>query len=199
MPVTPNNPVMTPAAPGNGFDPAQLADIHLPQAVSFWPIAPGWWFSLGVLVILLIAIWLWKKQHDRDPAVLKSRRLKRLKTEAQKELESLEQQFREHNNAHQCIEALSVFLRRFALSVYQREQVASLTDEQWLKLLNQLSGTEDFSSRFKELLLEAPYQAPNKVIDTQLLEQLFAAIKSLLDRTLQQKLSSQKAYGGQHV
>ncbi len=199
MPVTPNNPVMTPAAPGNGFDPAQLADIHLPQAVSFWPIAPGWWFSLGVLVILLIAIWLWKKQHDRDPAVLESRRLKRLKTEAQKELESLEQQFREHNNAHQSIEALSVFLRRFVLSVYQREQVASLTDEQWLKLLDQLSGTEDFSSRFKELLLEAPYQAPGKVIDTQLLEQLFAATKSLLDRTLQQKLSSQKASGGQHV
>ena len=199
MSVTPNHPVMTPAAPGNGFDPAQLADIHLPEAVSFWPIAPGWWLSLGVMIILLVTLWLWKKQHDRDPAVLEKRRLKRLQTAAQKELESLEQQFRKHNNAHQSIEALSVFLRRFALSVYQREQVASLTDEQWLKLLDQLSGTEDFSGQFKSLLLEAPYQAPDKAIDSQLLEQLFTATKSLLDRTLQQKLSSQKTFGGQHV
>ncbi len=199
MPVTSNNPVMTTATPGNAFDPAQLADIHLPEAISFWPIAPGWWFSLGVLLIVLVAFWLWKKQHDRDPAVLEQRRLKRLKTEAQKELESLEQQFTKHHNAHQSIEALSVFLRRFALSVYPREQVASLTDEQWLKLLDQLSETEDFSGRFKVLLLEAPYQAPDKAIDIHLLEQLFSAAKTLLARTLQQKLNSQKDSGGQHV
>lgn len=205
MPVTSNNPVitsnpvMTSTAPGNGFDPSQLADIHLPQAISFWPIAPGWWFTLGVVIIALTAFWLWKKQHERDPAVLEQRRLKRLKSEAQQELEKLKQQYKAQQNAHKSIEALSVFLRRFALSVYPREQVASLTDEQWLKLLERLSGTEDFSGCFKNLLLEAPYQAPDKTIDTQLLEQLFAAAETLLAKTVQQKLSAQKDSGGQHV
>jgi hypothetical protein len=41
----------------NQPDPlAALRDIHLPEAVSFWPLAPGWWIALGIMVGLAVAI-----------------------------------------------------------------------------------------------------------------------------------------------
>ena len=33
----------------------QLRDIHLPEAVSWWPLAIGWWV-LGFLAIIAIAV-----------------------------------------------------------------------------------------------------------------------------------------------
>ncbi|MGB4246521.1 MAG: DUF4381 family protein, partial [Pseudohongiellaceae bacterium] len=31
---------------------SQLADIHLPEPIGFWPPAPGWW----VLLVLLLVV-----------------------------------------------------------------------------------------------------------------------------------------------
>jgi hypothetical protein len=33
----------------------QLRDIHLPEPISWWPLAPGWWF----VIILVIGIFVW--------------------------------------------------------------------------------------------------------------------------------------------
>lgn len=184
----------TSSAPTSGFDPSQLADIHLPAEISHWPTAPGWWISILLIFTMILIAWGWKKQRDNNPAIINARRLKRLKTEAQRELEAIKQKFTGQQNAHQSIELLSVFLRRFALSVYEREQVASLTDEQWLKILDDLSNSQQFSDTFKPLLTEAPYQSPDTVIDPQLLEQLFSATESLLDSIVKKQLS-----GGHHV
>ncbi|MEX2365260.1 MAG: DUF4381 family protein [Pseudohongiellaceae bacterium] len=40
---------------------SELADIHLPAAVSFWPPAIGWWILLALLLtggFLLLRQWL---------------------------------------------------------------------------------------------------------------------------------------------
>ena len=46
----------------NQGDPlAELRDIHLPEAVSLWPLAPGWWLLLALIAAVLglsIAVWL---------------------------------------------------------------------------------------------------------------------------------------------
>ena len=34
---------------------AQLRDIHLPDPVGFWPLAPGWWI-LGLLILILLGV-----------------------------------------------------------------------------------------------------------------------------------------------
>src|SRR5690606_8976602 len=48
---------LTQVAGTTNADPlSQLADIHLPDAVGWWPLAPGWWaviVAVGVLAFLL--------------------------------------------------------------------------------------------------------------------------------------------------
>ncbi|MFC4698838.1 DUF4381 domain-containing protein [Glaciecola siphonariae] len=39
----------------------QLADIHLPQAVSIWPPAVGYWIVLALLLGAFITLYLWNR------------------------------------------------------------------------------------------------------------------------------------------
>ncbi len=36
---------------------SQLRDIHLPEPVTFWPPAPGWWFILLLILIGLVFLY----------------------------------------------------------------------------------------------------------------------------------------------
>ena len=47
----------------------QLADIHLPDPVSWWPLAPGWWMLLGLAVSIFIAVALLVAARKRKIAV----------------------------------------------------------------------------------------------------------------------------------
>ena len=35
------------------MDPTQLPlrDLHLPETIGWWPLAPGWWFAIAALVV----------------------------------------------------------------------------------------------------------------------------------------------------
>ena len=41
------------------MDPEQipLRDLHLPDAISWWPLAPGWWIVLGLALIANFLKW----------------------------------------------------------------------------------------------------------------------------------------------
>jgi len=45
---------MNPAPQANPLD--QLRDIHLPEAVSWWPLAPGWWLLMVLTCLLLVGL-----------------------------------------------------------------------------------------------------------------------------------------------
>ena len=49
----------------NPNDPlADLADIHLPNSISAWPLAPGWWVLIILACAGLVALFiLWSKWH----------------------------------------------------------------------------------------------------------------------------------------
>jgi len=48
----------------------QLKDIHLPEAVSFWPLAWTWWAMIVLLIgLIIMAIWLYKKKAWRRYAL----------------------------------------------------------------------------------------------------------------------------------
>ena len=170
------------------FDPAKLADIYLPGAITFWPVAPGWWILLGILIFfLLVIIYLIK----RKPAIPVPTG-KELKSQAMQELNSIKENYESLTNPHETVKKLSIFLRRYALSLYQRDNIASLTDEQWLTLLDEIiahdstpgsnSGFKEspFSHQFSVLLTQVPYQSAHTPIDTHLLMELFAASEILI-------------------
>jgi len=131
----------------NSTDPlAQLRDIHLPQPVSWWPPAPGWWIvALAGLTVFGLGIFFLARYRQRN-------RYRRL---ALRELDSLD------NNAPDkmaLLETMSVLLRRVALQAYGREEIAPLHGEQWLSFLDRTGKTDRFSQGTAKVLGAGLYQ-----------------------------------------
>ncbi|MEI7867600.1 MAG: DUF4381 domain-containing protein [Candidatus Methylumidiphilus sp.] len=122
-----------------------LRDIHLPDPISGWPPAPGWWLLLfGVPILSALLAWLWRFV-----------RRKTVKKLALAELESIVQS---KTDARAKVQQLAILLRRISLSVYPREEVASLVGEQWLAFLDGPLDDNRFSAGAGRLLIEAPYR-----------------------------------------
>jgi len=139
----------------NGAMPAPelpLRDIHLPEPIVWWPPAPGWWL-LAALCLLLLIFGIIR---------LRRRRLRgRLPRSARKALKSLAAQYRQDEDGAKLARELSVLMRRIAVTLYPRREVARLTGEAWLEFLDRpLRGTKEpeaFRSGIGRVLLEAPY------------------------------------------
>jgi len=107
-----------------------LADIHLPEEVGFWPLAPGWWLVLAVL--LGLAIW---------GLVVLGRRLHRLRLRhaAVTELEHCRARLQSAADTETAridfLSEVNAVLRRVALAHYPRNTVAGLTGREWLEFL----------------------------------------------------------------
>lgn len=113
-----------------------LRDIKLPPEPGFWPLAPGWWVVIGLLVI--IAIWLgylWIR-HNR-----KKRRWQAI----DQQLSSIEFNYRQHQNKQKLLTDLSVFLRRFVKFQLQQNHAVTLSGESWIEYLNQLQDNKPFA------------------------------------------------------
>ncbi len=149
--------------------PLNLRDIHLPEPVSWWPLAPGWWLLLASIVIILISLFMAKKIYS-------SRQLKR---DIIAELETIKQQFQQTQNTSQLAKALSVLLRRanityYSQNIFNGENVAGLTGEDWLRWLDKTHVKPDsaitannvkFQSDIGRILITAPYMAENSKLD----------------------------------
>lgn len=167
------------------FDPTKLADIHLPESIGFWPIAPGWWILSALIIIAAVILFFFNKAKPEQS--LPS--LKKLRSQAMQELMNINKAYESHGIPHKMAKQLSIFLRRYALSLYPRDDVAALTDAQWLGLLDKMSGTLSgehsktrmFSQKFSDLLTKVPYQSANVPVDTELLLQLFELSKKMVE------------------
>lgn len=128
-----------------------LHDIVVPEPVTWWPPAPGW-YLLGAL-ILFAASWFfinaienWWKNRYRGAAI--------------KELNQLRHSTRKLEN-HELIRRLNDILKRVTLNAWPREEVATLSGEQWLEFLTENAnlpgnGTA-FGSEQTRVLRDAAY------------------------------------------
>ncbi len=130
-----------------------LRDIHLPEPISWWPIASGWWFLLACLIALVVILFLLKKRY-------KSKQINR---EIQSEVEQIKKQFKQSKNKLELAQSLSVLLRRTSISLYSEKNVAGLTGDQWLAFLDETrlvkssTATHKFQSETGKALIVAPY------------------------------------------
>ncbi|CDZ76004.1 hypothetical protein BN59_00268 [Legionella massiliensis] len=133
---------------------AKLHDIHLPELIGWWPLAPGWYLLLLIALLVLGLIIYW---------VHRSHKHRRAKLQALVLLQGYEQEYQDEANSQQSSMKVSELLRRVALAYYPREEVASLQGEAWLNFLTKTSKGIDFNT-LSNYLLALPYQ-PSKPVD----------------------------------
>lgn len=117
-------------------DPADLSRLHdivLPLAPNWWPPAAGWFVLAGVLFILLLLsaakfVTGWWKSRYRRAALAE---LKQIEAAADR-TEALPQ--------------LAALVKRTALAVYPREQIAGLSGDAWLQYLDASARTTSFTT-----------------------------------------------------
>ena len=123
-----------------------LKDIHLPEAIGWWPPAIGWWLVV-ILILLLIVFLYWLYKRLTRKTAIKA---------AKKNLNAIKHNPALDNNAK--LRELSMLVRRVAVSVNPRTEVASLTGRQWLAFLDQSVTGAPFSEGCGRLLADAPYR-----------------------------------------
>jgi hypothetical protein len=129
---------------------AQLQDIHVPAEIGMWPPAWGWWVLVVIIIISLYALVVFiqrKKSRNAYRAV------------AIAELISIQTKY-SNEQLSEYLQALSVILRRTALSGFGSQFNASLKGSPWLEWLDaQCAKTnQQFSQGVGVALLAGPYQ-----------------------------------------
>ena len=123
-----------------------LKDIHLPETIGWWPPAIGWWLLAVLIPLLLFGLYRLYKHLTRKTA-LKA---------AKKNLELIK--LYDPEAADKQLTELSVLIRRVAISLSPRTQVASLTGKAWLAFLDASVSGSPFSEGQGRLLTEAAYR-----------------------------------------
>jgi len=150
------NPAMTPATPsGMKVPELPLRDIHLPAEIGYWPLAPGWWLLLGLLILLGLG----------TLTLIRYRQRRCLRRRALRQLESLQTL-----TGRELATALSRLLRQAALTHFPRHQVAGLTGAAWLEFLDRPFPERPFSSGVGAVLSDAPYRPDAQIEDLPLID-----------------------------
>lgn len=145
-----------------------LRDLHLPEAISWWPLAPGWWVLIAIALVglgFLIRAWLRKRAHGA------ARRY------ALRQLDSIVQQYDENKDPVAFGADLSELLRRTMLAYAPRLDVAGLTGEAWLQWLDQDLAQPVFSNGPGRQILDLPYRNPNTQLPDSDIDRLVAAVR----------------------
>ncbi len=139
------------------FDPSQLPlrDIHLPDAIAWWPPAFGWWIVVALVVILgiVLAVQAWLQRRHRA---------------ARRALKDILRALESGAEPAECVSNASIVLRRFAMTMNRKSSdVAGLVGEAWLEYLAGRTRDPDFTVGSARLLLDAPYRASGSVTTEQ--------------------------------
>ena len=145
-----------------------LRDLHLPEAIGWWPLAPGWW---GVIAIALIGLGFLLRAWLRARARGAARRY------ALGELKQIVQQYEERKDPVAFGTEVSALLRRTMLAYAPRLDVAGLTGEAWLQWLDRDLAQPVFSKGPGRQIIELPYCRPGSEIAVEDMHRLVAAVQ----------------------
>ena len=156
-----------------------LRDLHLPEPIGWWPLAPGWWWLCGATLFLLAGFLF--------VVLLRRYRKARLGHWVRPEFLLLTRRYQRDDDALALLQSISALLRRACISLYPREQVAGLTRERWLALLDKVGQTTRFSEGPGQLLADGPYLDS---VSASQVEQLIPLVESWINNCSGHKLRS---------
>jgi len=136
----------------------QLADIHLPGPVPFWPPAPGWWL-LALLVIALLG-WLTYK-------LLEARKQRQICAFALQELDKAYTAFENQQSGDPqllnearlgFLNNFNAVLRRVALWHYPKSNIASLGGRAWVDFIREKGESSLLTDEIAKALEEGRFK-----------------------------------------
>jgi hypothetical protein len=123
-----------------------IDEIMLPGTTSWWPTAPGWQVLGAIAALLLIfkvsrlAIDWWHNRYRR---------------EVLRQLSSVQQEA--GNRLQDVVAVLPYYMKVTALQAYPRQDVASLSGDDWLMFLDSHYSGPSFSGGLGKKLLSVAY------------------------------------------
>lgn len=134
---------------------AQLADIHLPTEVSYWPPAPGWW----VLAVLVLAAGFYlftrvraarKQAHIRHHALAELHAVyANLANSDDNDIGAVKLRF---------VNAVNSVFRRVALYHFPHANVASLAGSAWVDFIRHNGDSSAMTDEIAEALSFGRFQ-----------------------------------------
>lgn len=155
------------------MDPQEipLRSLHLPEAVGWWPLAPGWWLLIAAAVIaagLLLRAWRRRRAHAAA------------RRKALRQLEESRSAYAHHGNPVTLGAEVSELLRRTMLAYAPRAEVAGLTGDEWLAWLDRDLEEPRFRQGAGRSLLDLPYRSPESVAGDLDIDGMLAAVRERL-------------------
>jgi hypothetical protein len=136
-----------------------LKDLHLPNAIGWFPLAIGWWLLAVLIPVFIVLLYFGYQRLTRKTALKTAKALLiSIKTSPM-------------DNA-QKLAALSALLRRVAISIAPpHAQTAGLTGQAWLEFLDSSLKDAPFTTGAGQCLASAPYRpsAPSEQEISQLI------------------------------
>ena len=152
-----------------------LRDLHLPDAVGWWPLAPGWWVLIALAVAGLAWLaWRWYRAWQFHAP----------RRYALRELARYEADYLEHRDLVALGKQLSELLRRGMMAYAPRGEVAGLTGEAWLIWLDDNMPVPYFHTEGGKSLLTLPYRDPDDDFSDVDVGALLAAVRMRLNEPL---------------
>ncbi|MEK9648595.1 MAG: DUF4381 domain-containing protein [Gammaproteobacteria bacterium] len=136
---------------------SQLRDIHLPEPMTFWPPAPGWWFVLLLILIGLVFLY-----RHAIAALLQRRKLAAVLRELDAALDHYNETAAFENTQNQAgldyLAAVNILLKRVVLVLYPDSNATHLTGRPWLEFLDTEGGTNAFTTGEGAILADGIYR-----------------------------------------
>ncbi|MDH5470479.1 MAG: DUF4381 domain-containing protein [Gammaproteobacteria bacterium] len=152
-----------------------LRDIHDLDAIPWWPLATGWWYVIGLVVLVLLVAGI--RYRIRYSGIMPGWR-----GDARRQLRALKKALR-HDDPRDVAGRLSILLRRIAMARSGRREAAGLTGDSWLNWLEQNDSTGFKWTKRGRTLLQAPYMPPTMTAKRNEVMRLVTAAARWVDTT----------------
>jgi hypothetical protein len=147
----------------------RLHDIIVPASVPWWPPAPGWYWVLGLIGVILLTALI--KGFVRWQG-------NRYRREALAELARQETALQNAELRGAALLGLAELLKRTAVTAFLREDIATLTGPKWFAFLDHTSRSSGFRDALGAMLENAIYDPRTAdTLDPQRLHSLVEAIR----------------------
>ncbi|MEH6584512.1 MAG: DUF4381 domain-containing protein [Halioglobus sp.] len=141
----------------NPQDPlANLHPLRDPALVDWWPLAPGWWALIALLLLGLAALALLFYRRYQANAY---------RRQASDQALALHQHWLSDSQSTEYLGAVNGLLKSVALRAFPEQELAAKTGEGWINFLNQTLPNKAATEGFSVELASAAYQPGQVDID----------------------------------